>query len=77
MVGMFASTGELELAVLGLASLLSLFLSLSLTGILEAIVASSSAHTRVVEMTSDREPTSFARSRFYLSAYESIKGSRC
>jgi hypothetical protein len=49
MVGMFASTGELELAVLGLASLLSL------TGILEAIVASSSsAHTRVVEMTSDR-----------------------
>jgi hypothetical protein len=74
MVDMFASTGELELAVLGLASLLSL--SLSLTGILEAIVASSSAHTRVVEMTSDRGPTSFARSRFYLSAYESIKGSR-
>jgi hypothetical protein len=71
MVDMFASTGELELAVLGLASLLSL------TGILESIVASSSAHTRVVEMTSDREPTSFARSRFYLSAYESIKGSRC
>jgi hypothetical protein len=73
MVDMFASTGELELAVLGLASLLSL------TGILEAIVASSSssAHTRVVEMTSDREPTSFARSRFYLSAYESLKGSRC
>jgi hypothetical protein len=57
MAGMFASTGELELAVLGLASLLSL----SLTGILEAIVASSSAHPRVVEMTSDREPTSFAR----------------
>jgi hypothetical protein len=54
---MFASTGKLELAVLGLASLLSL----SLTGILEAIVASSSAHPRVVEMTSDREPTSFAR----------------
>jgi hypothetical protein len=72
MVDMFASTGELELAVLGLASLLSL------TGILEAIVASSSsAHTRVVEMTSDRGPTSFARSRFYLSAYETIKGSRC
>lgn len=73
MVGMFASTGELELAVLGLVSLLSL----SHTGILEAIEASSSAHTRVVEMTSDRGPTSFARSRFYLSAYETIKGSRC
>ena len=52
---MFASTGELEFAVLGLASLLPLF------RILEAIAASSLEQTHVIELASSREPNSFAR----------------
>jgi hypothetical protein len=52
---MFASTGELELAVLGLAGLLPLL------RILEAIAASSLVQTHVIELASSRGPTSFAK----------------
>ena len=55
MVVTLASTGELELAVLGLAGLLPLF------RILEAIAASSLEQTHVIELASSREPNSFAR----------------
>jgi hypothetical protein len=58
MVDMFASTGELELAVLGLASLLPP------TKILEAIAAFSLAQNRVVALAPHRGPTSFPRMAF-------------
>jgi hypothetical protein len=59
---MFASTGELELAVLGLASLLPP------TKILEAIAAFSLAQNRVVALAPIGGPLAFPGWRFYPSA---------
>src|SRR5215211_6064592 len=67
MVGMFATAREMKFAVPGLTRLFTAERAL------KAIAASSLAHTRVVEMPSDRGPTSFARSRLYPLVYELLK----
>jgi ABC-type xylose transport system permease subunit len=64
MAGMLAGTRGIELAVLGLASLLPT------PEILEAIAASSLAHTRVEELALCWGLTSLAWWRFYSLEYE-------